>query len=102
MVRIDLTLPQQICQAVHAAYESGMRLAEPTEYVDRTVICQVPDEDGLLKAKHYIEQKGIRTILFREPDIDNQATAMATEPMSELDRRKLSKFKLWEGNPCLV
>jgi len=101
LVRTDLTLPQQICQAIHAAYEAGLRadLPDSTRFL---VTCQVPDEESLLKAQYEIERKGIHTFLFQEPDIGNQATALATEPIAASDRRKLSKYKLWEEKTCLV
>lgn len=101
-VRKDLSLPQQICQAVHAAYESGLHLAEPTTKTHFTVVCQVPNEESLLKAQFDVEQKGIRTVLFREPDIGNQATAFATEPIGFELKRKLSKYELWKEELCFA
>jgi len=102
LVRTDLTLPQQICQTAHAAYEAALHLTEPTNDIHHIVVCRIPSETQLLKAQYNIEQKGIRTILFQEPDIGNQATALATEPIAASDRRKLSKYKLWEEPACLV
>ena len=102
MVRSDLTLPQQICQSAHAAYEAALHLTEPTNDIHHIVVCQIPSESRLLKAQYNIEQKGIRTVLFREPDLGNQATALATEPIAASDRRKLSKYQLWEEPKCLV
>jgi len=96
LIRKDLTSPQQICQAVHAAYESGMRLAQPTSRTDFTVICEIPDENALLIAQDEIERKGFRTIMFREPDLGGQATALATEPILKTQRKKLGKYKLWK------
>ena len=103
LTRTDLTLPQQLCQTAHAAYEAALHLTEPTNDIHHIVICRISNETKLLKAQHYIEQKGIRTTLFREPDLDNQATALATEPIAASDRRKLSKYRLWEvPTPCLA
>jgi hypothetical protein len=102
LVRTDLTLPQQFCQAIHAAYEAGLHLTEPTNDIHYTVVCQVPNEEALLKAQHDIERKGIRTIAFQEPDLGNQTTALATEPIVADDRRKLAKYKLWEEVTCLA
>ena len=102
LVRTDLPLSQQLCQAVHAAYEAGLHLTEPTNKIHYTVVCQIPDEESLLKAQYDIERRGIRTVLFREPDIGNQATALATEPIADRDRRKLSRYNLWEEEKCLA
>jgi len=96
LIRKDLTLPQQICQGIHAAYESGLHLTKPTNEIHYTTVCQVPDEESLLKSQYDIERMGFKTILFREPDLDGQATALATEPISSEDKRKLSKYHLWK------
>ena len=96
LVRTDLPLPQQLVQAVHASHEAGKLHAQGNPYDDRifsVVVCQVPSEYHLMKAYDRIKNRGIEVSLFREPDIDNQATALATEPVS--DRKFFSKFKLW-------
>ena len=97
LIRKDLTLPQQICQAVHAAYESGLQLADPYQITDYTVVCEVPDESALLLAQEEIERKGFRTVVFSEPDLEGQATALATEPILSHKRKKMGKYKLWKG-----
>lgn len=84
-----------MCQGIHAAYESGLHLTTPTDKIHYTVVCQVPDEESLLKAQYDIEQMGFRTVLFREPDLGGQATALATEPIPECVKKKLSKYPLW-------
>jgi hypothetical protein len=55
----------------------------------------VASEYELLKAQRQIERRGIKTVLFREPDIGDQATALATEPISGQDRKFFSRYKLW-------
>jgi hypothetical protein len=51
-----------------------------------------------MRAHDRLERQGIRTVLFREPDIGNQATALATEPVNGSVRKSLSKYPLWKGN----
>ena len=97
LIRKDLTMPQQLCQAVHAAYESGLQLADQRPKTDFTVVCEIADEEALLLAQNDIERKGFRTVLFREPDLGGQATALATEPIPKNKKNKLSKYKLWKG-----
>jgi hypothetical protein len=55
----------------------------------------VPDERELLKAEWAIQRAGIQTYLFREPDLSNQATALATEPVGRSLRKVFSKHPLW-------
>lgn len=94
-VRTDLSLPQQLCQAVHAAHEAGIHLADKANGITSVVICAIPNEQELLKLQHRLTQLDIKSILFCEPDIDNQATALATEPISSDVRRFLSSYPLW-------
>jgi hypothetical protein len=97
VVRADLSIPQQLCQAVHAAHESGIRFGNPND-ISSVVVCSVPDETSLLLEQEKVESKGIKTILFREPDINNQATAFATELIPSNYRKVFSKLVLWKGN----
>ena len=91
----DLSLPQQMCQAVHAAYESAFHLGEKSN--PSVVICSVPDEAELLKAEHKLKLSGIRTVTFREPDLGDRATALSTEQLDKGARKVLSRYPLWKG-----
>ena len=93
----DLSLPQQLCQAVHAAHESGIHLGDKNNGISSVVVCAVPNEDELLRAEHRLAQKGIRTVTFREPDLGNRATALSTEPINGAFRKVLSRYPLWKG-----
>ena len=97
LVRADLPTAQQLVQAVHAAYEAGKHLAGNSPDIDSTVICRIRDEQELLKAEAFLRYRGIRTVLFNEPDIGHEATALATEPLAGQQRKVLSRYKLWEG-----
>lgn len=100
LVRTDLTLPQQFCQAAHAAHEAGIRFGNPAR-VSSIVLCSVPDEASLIRAKDRLDRKGIRSYVFLEDDLGNQATSLATEPISGSSRRVLGEFPLWNGSPLL-
>ena len=97
LVRTDLPVQQQLVQAVHAAYEAGKHLAGEDPTIDSAVICSVRNEKELLKAEHRLGFDRIQTVLFREPDIGNEATALATEPLVPDRRKPLSRYQLWEG-----
>lgn len=97
LVRTDIPLADQICQSSHAAHESGIRFGDPDQ-ISSIVLCGVPDERELEKAHWMVEQSGIRSYLFREPDLGDEATALATEPIFGSKRKLFSKFNLWLPN----
>lgn len=94
----DLSPAQQICQAVHAAHESGLHLADKSNGISSVVVCSVPAEDDLLKAEFELTRRGIRLVVFKEPDLGGRATALATEPLDGACRKFLSRYPLWKGN----
>lgn len=91
LVRTDLPTSQQLVQAVHAAHAAGRFCVEEEPAV---VVCRAPTEDQLLREYHRITRRGINCTLFREPDIEGQATALATEAVD--DRRPFRKWQLWK------
>lgn len=56
----------------------------------------MPDEAALRQAAAACSVNGIRQYLFIESDLDNQATAFATEPIYGEARRAFRKFPLWK------
>lgn len=58
------------------------------------VVCGMKDEAALKKALLKIENQGIRCAVFQESDLENQATALATEPVYGEERRLFRNFKL--------
>lgn len=59
-------------------------------------MCAVPDEVALRRAAAACELNGIRQYLFTESDLQDQATAFATEPISGEKRKAFKKFPLWK------
>lgn len=91
-----MSLADQVCQIAHAAHEAGIHLSNETEQISSIVVCSIPNEKELLKAMDRIEAHGVRVVLFREPDLNGEATALATEPIPSSERRKLCKYPLWK------
>jgi hypothetical protein len=56
----------------------------------------VSGERELLAAADRLERSGIRLALFREPDRNDEATALATEPLCGERRGALARY------PCLT
>jgi hypothetical protein len=83
-------------QASHAAHESG-KISGNYENICSLVLCEAQSEEELIEQAEYLKIKGIPFTLFREPDIANQATALATLPLSSAQRKKLTRWKLWEA-----
>ena len=59
-------------------------------------MCSVPDEFALHHAANICSLNGIRQYLFIEDDLGDQATALATEPISGEKRKAFKKFPLWK------
>lgn len=95
LVRNDLTLPQQMVQAAHAAHEAGIHLADKTGDIASIVICGVAEERTLLQEQARLAVAGIQTLLFREPDMGDAATALASAPIRGETRRHFRRYKLW-------
>ena len=94
LVRKDLSARQQAVQSCHAAIESARNFINPGDEHPSTIICHVKGEDKLLMCANELKEKGIDFQLFREPDLHNQATALASKPLRGKDRQVFSRFQL--------
>lgn len=96
-VRGDLSPGLQAAQAVHAAFELQYHhpnvIGEWVRNSNYLVIVSVPNEDALLALTDRADDLKIKFGLIREPDLDNQATAIAFHP-SESARRLCSSLPL--------
>ncbi len=101
IVRTDLPIEQQLVQACHAAYETGRRRNAPfpTSDPDYSVICAVDGEEELQRTYEDLRAQGIPAVLFREANLDGQATALAAAPVVGRQRKAFSKFRLWAAEP---
>jgi hypothetical protein len=93
-VRRNLSVQQQLVQASHAFWESGRHLHENHLDHPHLVVLGVSDETELLTVSQYLNNIGIKHSLFRESYFDNEATALATQPIFEDQRPLFSHFKL--------
>ena len=88
-VKEDLSHPQQIVQAAHAAAKIGEKYHGDT-YI---VLCGAKNEEHLDAISQHLERHSIDHELFFEPDIDGYTT-IATAPLKGNERQPLRKFKL--------
>jgi hypothetical protein len=93
LVRTDLPPGQIAVQASHAAVEAARRFLPPDSDHPHLVLCGVPSAARLLAAADYLFRRSVRHALFREPDRDNEPTALATEPLAGDRRRPLDRFR---------
>ena len=96
-MRKDLPVAQQLVQAAHAAHESGLHLCDDKSKVNYLVALEVANEEELLAAHERLEDRDIQAVLFREPDRNDEATALCTEPVWGNSRKILSKYPLWRN-----
>lgn len=97
VVRKDLHPSYQAVQAAHAGIQFQHEYPEIAKHWHETsnylVNLSANDEDHLNRLIDKAYSKDIKVSIFREPDIDNQITAVAFEPSDE-SRRMLSHLDL--------
>lgn len=89
LTRTDLDPGLQAAQTAHAAFQFACEHSDVTAKWHRDssylIVLGVPDEETLTDYARLVEQAGVPCSLFREPDIGDEATALAVAP-SELWR----------------
>ena len=96
LVRRDLSVPQQAVQSAHAVWEAA-KTFDAVEHPS-VILCGVKTEQSLWNARNYLSNAGIKFCDFTEPDIGDQLTAIATEPVAgDSVRRYFKKFQLLKG-----
>lgn len=98
-MRTDLPLAQQLIQTAHAAQESGLKFPGPRPEPDYICLLSVPDEPSLMAMADRLTGDDIALCLVREPDLGDQFTAIATEPLSGGRRKIFRGCTLWTAPP---
>lgn len=96
-VLVDSSLPHPhlTVQAAHAAvaasrvYDQGVEDPHPN-----LVICGVAGEQALEAAFNKLKEQGVPAVAWREEDMGNALTAVATGPLRGAERKPLRRFKL--------
>lgn len=88
VTRLDLATHGSIlAQTVHAAFEFALEHREDTEKWNADsnyVVClSVNSEKELLDLSERLSAHDVKHTLFREPDLDNQATSICIQPSDE-------------------
>jgi hypothetical protein len=86
-------------QSCHAAVEAARFFLPPHEQHPHIIICGVANERSLWGSLHKLQQRGLRFRAFREPDLGNRLTALATEPVFDETRRLFRNLSLLTPTP---
>jgi hypothetical protein len=99
-VRRDLSFPQQVVQACHAAIEAATLLS-PGDDHPHLVVLGVKSELQLRNALRRLTQYGICCKPFYEDDLGNQLTSFATQPISGDSRQLFKNYQCLRDDHCL-
>jgi len=94
LVRKDLPPAQQVVQSCHAAFEAARSFLPAGQEHPHIIVCQVRDELTLRQSLDKLQTHGVRCRAFLEPDLGNELTALATEPVFDGTRRLFRRFPL--------
>jgi hypothetical protein len=93
-VRKDLSIPQQVVQTSHACIEVSRNYLTPEATHPHLVVLSVENEEQLKQYAEKMKKAGIQYREFIEPDIGNQWTAVASEPLTGDRRKHFSNYRL--------
>ena len=94
IVRNDLSPAQRAVQSGHVLIEMARNFIKINDVHPSVIICIVKDENKLKSTIKELYDKNIKISTFREPDKNNEITAVATEPLYGESRNHLSRFQL--------
>lgn len=94
VVRKDLSYEQQCVQACHAGIEACRTYLPPTAEHPHLVLCSVKNNHKLSELIQKLHNHGISYKEFREPDLADTITAVATAPLAGEARAVLSRYQL--------
>ena len=98
LVREDLPFSHQAVQATHAAIAMARDSLIPSDLQHpNLVVLTVPNEKTLKLMSLRLRGLGIEHRTFEEADMNNELTALATEPVQPEQRRHFRKFSLLRG-----
>lgn len=94
IVRNNISNAQRAVQLGHAVIEAGRTFLKQNDKHPSLIYCVVKSEAKLLKLSKELYDNGIKFKTFREPDMNNEITAIATEPLSYKNKNILKRYQL--------
>jgi hypothetical protein len=86
-----------VVQACHASLEAARAFLPVPHSHPFVIVCGIRDEHKLYQSLEHLTRSGIRYRAFYEPDLDDQLTAVATEPVFGSQRRVFRNYPLLTG-----
>lgn len=80
-------------QASHACIEATKAFLNPDLEHPHLIVFGIKDENHLHKAALYLDSHNIRYKIFNEPDRQDEATALTTEPIFGDQRALFRRFQ---------
>lgn len=93
-VRKDLSPAQITVQSCHAFGDACRKFLKEDDVHPHLVVLVLKNENKLREIENRLKEAGIKYTAFLEDDMDNQMTAIATEPVSGETRNFFSKYML--------
>lgn len=94
-VRTDLSGPQIAVQTAHACIETARSGLIPTDSEHpHLILFGAKNESELLKIESRLKDTGFDFKSFREPDKNNELTAICTAPIYGQDRQHFRRYQL--------
>lgn len=97
LVRKDLPFPQIVVQSAHACIEATRSFLDSQTEHPHLVVLAVQDEQQLQRCADKLGDVGIKFRLFIEPDRNDEATALATEPVFGEQRAHFRRYQCLTG-----
>lgn len=94
IVRNDLSNAQKAVQGTHVAIEVARNSMDKQQEHPSVIYVIVRNEQKLINISKELLDNDIEIKVFREPDIDNEMTAIATVPLIGSKRDCLKRFQL--------
>lgn len=94
-VRTDLSIPQQVVQACHAAIEASWLFHLDDLEHPSVIVLGMKNEKKLEDFKKYLDSLGfVHYDEFREPDRNNELTSISTVALPENCKQYFKKYQL--------
>ena len=93
-VRNNISNSQKAVQLGHASIESARQFLKPTDEHPSLIYCVVKSEEKLLKVCKELLDNGVKFKSFKEPDMNNEMTAIVTQPVSYKQKNLFKRYQL--------
>jgi len=95
IIRKDIPLADQIVQTAHSAFHAGnISFLEDGE-IPSLILLEVNSQEELNNLSKKLNNSGILSYRFFEPDDDMGYTSLTTEPVTDEQRKLFSNYRLW-------